>query len=290
MNDSPEKPGAGAIDKPITLATLRRWRAQQQRFAVLTCYDATTARWLARAGVPMLLVGDTAAEMVLGEPATIHAPLDFMITITAAVKRGAPHCFVMADMPFMSYQADDAEAIRNAGRFMTEGRADAVKLEVDASHADLVGKLASAGAPVVAHLGSRPQRVALTGGYRAAGRTADDARRLVREAQLMAERGAVMLLLEATAAEVSDAVRRAVDVPIIGCGAGPACDGHVVVLHDLLGLTDWQPPFARPQAAVGDAIAAAAQGWVQLVASGAYLRDDHPYPMSEAERRKFESS
>lgn len=273
--------------KPVTLSTLRRLKDGGRKFAALTCYDATTARWLGRAGVEVLLVGDTAAQMILGHDSTIHAPLDFLVTITAAVKRGAPDRFVMADMPFMSYQADDAEAIRNAGRFMTEGRADAVKLEVDARFGDLVGKLSRAGVPVVAHIGSLPQRVRLTGGYRSAGRTAAEGHRLVEEAELMAARGASMLLIEATAAEVSQRIVERVSIPVIGCGAGPACDGHVVVLQDLLGQSDWQPPFAPPAAQLGAAIQQAAADWARVVRDGQYLRDDHPYPMSDDERAIF---
>ena len=125
------------LDEPVTLRTLRRWSKANTKWAMLTCYDATTARWMAEAGLPTLLVGDTAAEMILGYDSTIHAPLDFLITITAAVKRGAPKCFVMGDMPFLSYQVDEASAIQNAGRFLTEGTADAVKLEVDEKWAEL---------------------------------------------------------------------------------------------------------------------------------------------------------
>lgn len=277
-------------EKPTTLTTLGKMARTGERIAMLTCYDATTARWLYRGGIRTMLVGDTAGEMILGQPSTIHTPLDFQIQITAAVKRGAPRAFVMADMPFMSYQADDAEAIRNAGRFMTEGCAGAVKLEVDASYGDLVGKLTRAGIPVVAHIGSRPQRVAMTGGYRSAGKTADDARRIVEEAALMQDAGAVMVLIEATAAAVSERIVASArpGVPVIGCGAGPACHGHVVVLHDLLGMTDWQPAFAAPQAALGQAIADAAAGWVDRVSSGSYLADDHPYKMPDDQRRAFD--
>lgn len=275
--------------KPVTLNTLRKRVAGGTKFPVLTCYDATTARWLVQGGVDVLLVGDTAAQMILGYDSTIHAPLDFMVQITAAVKRGAPGAFVMADMPFMSYQASHAQALRNAGRFLTEGHADAVKFEVDDSYGDLVRKLTSAGIPVVAHIGSRPQTVRLTGGYKSAGKTAEEARHLVNTAELMLHCGAAMLLVEATAAEVgAEITRLASDVPVIGCGAGPDCHGHVVVLHDLLGLSDWQPAFAKPQAAMGQAIADTAAKWKDLVASGRYLAGDHPYHMEESERRKFE--
>ena len=246
---------------------------------MLTCYDATTARWLGRAGIDVLLVGDTAAEMILGFPSTLHAPLEFMVTITAGVKRGAPDRFVMADMPFMSYQAGADEALRHAGRFLTDGLADAVKLEVDGSFAELVGRMSRAGIPVVAHLGSRPQHVRREGGYHAAGRTQQEAHQITQDAGRLVDAGAVMVLLEAVPAEVSQAVVELVGVPVIGCGAGPACHGHVVVLQDLLGMTDWRPPFVEPVAAVGASIEQAARQWIELLRTGRYLKEDHPYRM-----------
>lgn len=269
--------------KPVTLRTLLRHVQRGEPFACLTCYDATTARWLERAGVPVLLVGDTAAEMVLGLPGTIHCPLDFLLTLTAAVKRGAPNTFIMGDMPFMSYQADDAEAIRNAGRFMTEGCADAVKMEVDRSFAPLVERIARAGVPVVAHIGSRPQLVKLQGGYRSTGRTEEQARQMVADAVALEAAGATMLLIEAVPNEVSARIVEKTSIPVIGCGGGTACHGQIVVLHDLLGLTDWQPSFARPVATMGDSLAEAAEKWIHKVRE----RDlgDHPYRMDDAEQK-----
>jgi 3-methyl-2-oxobutanoate hydroxymethyltransferase len=269
------------IKDVVTLGTLRRKAAAGEVISALTCYDATTARWLERAGVDVLLVGDTAAEMVLGYPSTLHAPLDFMVTITAAVKRGGPGRFVMGDMPFMSYQSCEADALRNAGRFMTEGMADAVKLEVDGSYADLVSKMSRAGVPVVAHLGSRRTCCGREGGYHAAGRTPAEAQVIVDDARRMEQSGAVMVLLEAVPAEVSQRIVEAIGLPVIGCGAGPACHGHVVVLHDLLGMTEWHPPFAKPRAAVGAAIEEAGRHWAELLRTGRYLKDDHPYRMQE---------
>ncbi len=263
--------------------------AEGQPLAMVTCYDATTARWLAAGGVPMLLVGDSAAQMVLGYDSSIHAPLAFMLQLTAAVKRGAPNCFVMGDMPFMSYQAADAEAIHNAGRFLTEGTADAVKVEVDGSFAALVGKLSRAGVPVVAHLGWRPQQVRQAGVRTAliAGKTAAEARALVEQAEMMEDRGAAMLLIEQCPAEVSQRIVERVSIPLIGCGAGPACHGHVVVLQDLLGMSERSPSFVKPVAQLGEAIAQAAADWVARVASGRYLATDHPYHMPDEQARRF---
>lgn len=272
--------------RPVTLRTIcKEYVLAGEKFAVLTCYDATTARWLERAGVPMLLVGDTAAEMILGFPSTIHAPLDFLITLTAAVKRGAPHTFVMADMPFMSYQADDAEGIRNAGRFMTEGLADAVKLEVDRSFAPLVEKMARAGVPVVGHIGCRPQQAKLRGGYRSVGRTAEEASAMVADAVAMDQAGAVMLLIEAAPNEVSERIVQKTNIPVIGCGAGPACHGQVVVLHDMLGLTDWQPAFAKPLVEMGNKTAEAARQWIDKVRRSDL--GEHPYRMKDGDAGKF---
>jgi 3-methyl-2-oxobutanoate hydroxymethyltransferase len=277
----PDGKESEAVRKPVTRRTIHRWVARGEPFACLTCYDASTARWLERAGVPVLLVGDTAAEMILGLPGTIHAPLDFLLTINAAVKRGAPGTLVMGDMPFMSYQADDAEALRNAGRFMTEGTADLVKLEVDGTFAPLVAKMARAGIPVVAHIGARPQTAKRSGGYRSVGRTRAEAQRLVDEAAAMEAAGAVMLLVGGCPNEVSRRIVAATSVPVIGCGGGPACHGQVVVLHDLLGLSEWQPPFAPPVSEGGSALVAAARRWIEKVRASDL--GEHPYTMDDGE-------
>jgi 3-methyl-2-oxobutanoate hydroxymethyltransferase len=276
------------LDKPITLRDLRKWVAAGQKFPMLTCYDATTASSLWRAGLRTLLVGDTAAQVILGHDSTLPAPMDFMLHITAAVRRGAPHAFIMADMPFGSYQCGDDLAMSNAVRFIKEGGADVVKLEVDDTFLPLVTRMAHAGVPVVAHVGSRPQMVRQQGGYLAAGRTQKDADQLLQTAANMLDAGAAMLLIEAVPAEVSQRIVALAEaepsdnptVPVVGCGAGPACHGHVVVLHDLLGLTPWRPPFVPPGSEIADPLHRAIASWVQLVQSGDYLRDGGPYHMA----------
>jgi 3-methyl-2-oxobutanoate hydroxymethyltransferase len=287
---SSTRPADNSGDQRITLRTVRQWVRDHQPFPMLTCYDATTAKWLYRGGVQCLLVGDTAAQMILGYDSTLPAPLDFMIEITAAVRRGAPHALVMADMPFASYQCSPDEGVRNAMAFVSRGGADVVKLEVDSSFVPLVERMAHAGVPVAAHLGALPQHVRAVGGYRAAGTTAAEADVIVETAERMLQAGAAMLLLEAVPDEVSQRVVRAAvelalppgwptPVPVVGCGAGPSCHGHVVVLHDLLGLTSWQPPFAKPDAQFGKQLMDAAGRWAKLVQSGQYLKADHPYKM-----------
>lgn len=245
-------------------------------FACLTCYDAVTARWLTRAGVHVLLVGDTAAEMVLGLKRTIDAPLDFMLELTAGVKRGSESAgpahggaLVMGDMPFMSYQCGDDEGVRHAGLFLTRGLADVVKVEADESHAPLIARMVRAGVPVCGHIGSRPQRAALTGGYASAGRTPQAIRRLVGDAAALRDAGCSLMLIEAVPEEATQAVlqvTRPAGIPLIGIGAGPACDGQVLVWHDLAGLSDHAPSFAQPAAALGEQITAAGRAWAETVA------------------------
>jgi 3-methyl-2-oxobutanoate hydroxymethyltransferase len=261
----------------VTLSTVRKWARDGERFAMLTCYDATTAKWLVRGGVRCLLVGDTAAQFILGHDSTLPVPLAFMIEITKAVRRGAPDAFVMADMPFGSYQCGDDNAMANAVRVMAETGADVVKFEMDDTFLPLVRRLSSAGVPVVAHLGSRPQLKLMQGRYRKIYHDEKEVGELVDTARRMADHGAVLLLLEAVPQEVSQRVVEAVSVPVIGCGAGAACHGHVVVLHDLLGMTDWHAPFAPPMADIGPRIQEAAARWDKLVREGNYLKSDHPY-------------
>ena len=254
-------------------------------FPCLTAYDAMMARWLAKAGVPVLLVGDSAAEVVLGLPSTTHAPLDFLVQITAAVRRGAPNAYVIGDMPFLSYHADENDAVMNAGRFMVEGGADAVKLEADARFAPVFERLSRAGIPAIAHVGCLPQKVQLYGGYVVAGRTSASAKNVVEDAKKLVEAGAIGVLAEATTAETAEALVNAVDVPVIGCGAGPACHGQIVVTQDILGLTDWQPSFASSEGQIGNSIQAVVEQWCEKVRR---REMEHPYAMKDGEAEQLE--
>lgn len=268
---------AGSDRAPVTLRTIRQMAKAGEPFASVACYDATTARWVERGGVHVIIVGDSAAQLVLGFESTIHMPLDVAIALTAGVKRGAPSTLVMADMPFMSYHASEDEAVRNAGRFMTEGLADIVKLEVDATWAPLVTRMARAGIPICAHIGLKPQHAALVGGYSAAGRTPAEAEQVVRDAVALEKAGAVMLLLEAAPELVAERIMAETSVPLIGIGAGPACHGQVLVLADLLGLSDSPPRFATALAAVGPEIQRVSEEWVARVARREVT--DHRYAM-----------
>lgn len=263
----------------ITIGALRKNLGSVPPFACLTCYDATTARWLVRSGVQSLLVGDTAAEMILGHPRTVDMPLEIQIALTAAVRRGvmaevhagaAQQPLIMGDMPFLSYHLSEDQAIANAARFITEGQADIVKLEVDATFASRIDRMNRAGIPICAHIGSRPQRFAMTGGYSAAGRTEAEANQIVADARAMVDAGCPMMLVEAVPDEVATrilALTRPANVPLIGIGAGIECDGQVLVINDLLGLTDNPPAFVKRLASVGPEIQRAGNEWVKLVAA-----------------------
>ncbi|QDU72403.1 3-methyl-2-oxobutanoate hydroxymethyltransferase [Mucisphaera calidilacus] len=267
-----------------TIRHLRHWAREGQTFPMLTCYSAPMAQWLWRGGIRTLLVGDTAAQTVLGHDSTLPANMPFMLEITRAVRRGAPNVCLMADMPFGSYQCGDDLAITNAAAFLKQGDADLVKLEVDDSCPPLVERMTRAGIPVVAHIGSRPQTYRSYGTPIVAGRTERVARILRDTATAMIQAGAVALLIEAVPDSVTrDIVEIAVQpdsgrpVPVIGCGAGPGCHGYVVVINDLLGLSDQQPSFATPLADIGQQIQHAAGKWHDLVTSDQYVKEGGPY-------------
>jgi 3-methyl-2-oxobutanoate hydroxymethyltransferase len=275
------------LSTKFTLNDLRAARTDGKKIPMLTCYDFLTARLMQEAGVPMLLVGDSAANVVLGHSSTIPVSLRFLIELTAAVRRGAPNAFLIADMPFGSYHASDAQGVKNVTRMLKLSAADCIKLEVAASHSTLVKRLADAGVAVMAHIGLRPQAVGLLGGYRSQGRTASSADAIVETAAQMQEAGAAALLLEAVPTEVTTAVVAATTVPVIGCGAGPACHGSVVVTPDALGLTPHRPRFAPLLQDVGSAMKAAFSEYVKQVSTGQYPAVEHLYQMPMEEKERF---
>jgi 3-methyl-2-oxobutanoate hydroxymethyltransferase len=227
----------------VTLETLRECKREGRKFPVLTCYDAPTARIMDAAGVDVLLVGDTAAEVVLGLPSTRLVRPEYMLDITAAVRRGAPEAFVMADLPYACRADNDAAvALEWARRFMGETGSDAVKSEVTSEHLPMVEAMAGAGVPVVAHIGLLPQMLGPEEAYSGRGKDAESARALIEAARRLEEAGAAALLLEAVASEVAREITRHTELPVIGCVAGPHCDGTVVVLHDMIGWGGGHPP------------------------------------------------
>lgn len=262
------------------LAELRRCQADGHKFAMLTAYDFPTAALGEAAGVRVLLVGDSMGTVLLGHPNTRSVPLDLMITLGAAVRRGAPSVYLMGDLPYEALSAGTERALAAARRFCEEAGCDGVKAEAGPADDRVVAVLAAAGIETTAHLGLRPQQITAADGYRAQARDAESIAALVGDARRMVAAGAVMLLLEAVPPEASAAVVSAVEVPVIGCGAGPACHGHVVVTQDLLGFGTARPPrFVPVLARVGAACAAAMRRYVEDIEAGRYPGPEHVYPL-----------
>ena len=278
---------ASPLSKKITLNDLRRARVEGTKVPMLTCYDFTTARVMQEAGVPMLLVGDSAANVILGHETTLPVSLRFMSELAGAVRRGAPLAFVVADMPFGSYQGSVARGTRNACLMVQLSGCDCVKLEVAAGHAPLIRELADAGVAVMAHIGLRPQAVGLIGGYRYQGRSAREAEAIVTLALQMQDAGAATILLEAVPPEVGQRVVERTELPVIGCGAGPHCHGSVIVTHDGIGLSQHRPRFAPELGDVATPMRQAFETYVRRVRSGEYPAAEHQYEMLPEEKEKF---
>lgn len=270
---------SNALPSRFTLENLREARRIGKKLAMLTCYDFTMARLMEESGVRLILVGDSAASVILGHDSTIPVGLRFMIEITQAVRRGAPSAFLIADMPFGSYQASTAAGVRSVCRMVKKTNCDCVKIEVSPRHTKLVRRLADAGVAVMAHLGLRPQSVAVLGGYKAQGRTRLAADAILEQAIAFERAGAVAVLLEAVPSAVSQQVVEALSIPVVGCGAGPACHAHVVVTHDMLKLTPRAPKFVPVLADIATGMKAAFAGYMEEIAREKYPGPEHAYSM-----------
>jgi 3-methyl-2-oxobutanoate hydroxymethyltransferase len=242
-----------------------------EKIVVLTAYDATMARLFDRAGIDALLVGDSLGTVILGLDTTLPVTLDAIVHHTRAVARGAQRALVIADMPFLTFQVSVAEAVRNAGRLLQEGNAAAVKLEGGRPVLDVVARLVDVGIPVMGHLGLQPQSVHQAGGYVKRATQPAEADALVADAIALQHAGAFAVVLEAVPSDVARMVTRELAIPTIGIGAGPDCDGQVLVSYDMLGLFDgFVPSFVKQYARLGDGVVAAAQEYAADVRSGRY--------------------
>ena len=249
--------------------------------ACLTAHDWGTARLLDDAGIPLILVGDSLAMTVLGYRNTLPVTLAEMLHHAAAVARGVTQAMVVADMPFLSYQGAVSEAVIHAGRFLKEAGVDAVKIEGGATRAALVKALVENGIPVLGHIGLMPQSLQAMGGYKVQGRTAEGMDRLLADAQALDEAGVFAMVLECLPPSAGERITAAVRVPTIGIGAGPRCDGQILVLHDLLGLTgDSTPKFAKRYGDLGTAIRTAVAGYRDDVERGSFPGPEHCYSES----------
>lgn len=263
---------------------LRELKARGERFAMITAYDYPSARLVEQAGIPIILVGDSLGSVVLGYESTVPVTMDDIVYHSRAVVRATSKAIIVADMPFMSYQASPDDAMRNAGRLLQEGGATAVKLEGGSHITPLVRRMVESGIPVMGHLGLTPQSVHQFGGHKVQGKTPAAAAKLINDARALEEAGAFAVVLETIPAPLARMVTERLTIPTIGIGAGPDCDGQVQVFHDLLGFYDDQRPLkhAKRYAVLGETIREAVRAYIGEVESGAFPTAEHSFPMDEA--------
>lgn len=267
----------------VTPDWIRSRKGQRPPVVLLPAYDATFARFLDRAGIDIILVGDTLGQVVQGHPTPLPVTVEDVIYHLRAVRRGVQRALVVGDLPFLSFQISKEDALRNAGRFIKEGGAEAVKLEGGAEMAETVAAMTRAGIPVISHIGVKPQSVLLTGQFRvSAAKALEDIRKLLADARAIAEAGAFAVVVEAVPREVAKKVTNAIPIPTLGIGAGPDCDGQVLVTHDLLGLfTEFKPRFVKRYANLAEVINKALAEFLSEVAQGRFPDDEHAYHLKE---------
>jgi 3-methyl-2-oxobutanoate hydroxymethyltransferase len=266
----------------VTIQTLRDKKARGERMTFLTAYDYPFAILEQKAGIDVILVGDSMGMVVFGYTSTLPVTMDLMMPHVKAVRLGAPDAYLVGDMPYMSYQVSKSEAIRNGGRFMAEGGCDAVKLEGGREMAETVKAMADATIPVMAHIGLTPQAAAQLGGYKAQGRDLNTAKKLIEDAAILEDAGVCSVLLEAVPAEVAQIITRRSSVPVFGIGAGPHCDGQVLVIHDMLGMFDRRvAKFVKKYRELGSEIIEALEAFKTDVTEGSFPAQEHCYPMPQ---------
>jgi 3-methyl-2-oxobutanoate hydroxymethyltransferase len=289
MTTRPRKPAPNTpAPGKLPLTELTEFKARGQKLAMVTAYDAPSGRIADEAGVDLILVGDSAAMVVLGYDSTVPASMDEMVMLTRAVTRGARRPLVIADMPFGSFQVSDELALENAIRFVKEAGADGVKLEGAGPSLSRVRALVGAGIPVMGHIGLTPQSATMLGGFKAQGRSAEKARQLLADARELEAAGCFSLVLEAVPAPVAKRITETLSIPTIGIGAGADCDGQVLVWHDLLGLYAGRAPrFVKQYANLAPEITEALERFVADIRSGAFPEEQHTYAMPEEELAVF---
>lgn len=275
------------MENKITTTTLAEMKARGEKICMLTAYDYPSARLLDEAGVEIILVGDSVGNVLLGYSSTLPVTMEEMLHHTRAVARGAKRALVVGDMPFLSYQPSDSEGVLNAGRFIKAG-AEAVKVEGGASVAGRVKAMLDAGIPVMGHLGLTPQWIHQFGGYRVRAKTAEAAKSLLREAKELERLGVFSLVLEGIPWQVAKLVTENLKIPTIGIGAGPYCDGQVLVLHDMLGLSDRVPKFVKRYANLGEEMRRAVSEFLREVKEGKFPTREFSYEMPAEEAEKLE--
>jgi 3-methyl-2-oxobutanoate hydroxymethyltransferase len=271
------------MERRVTITDLKKMKRHRERFVMLTAYDYPSAKLVEEAGVPIILVGDSLSMVVLGYDTTVPVTMDEMLHHVKAVVRGTKRAHVVADMPFMSFQAGPQEALRNAGRMLKEGGAQSIKLEGGVRVAETVRTLVESGIPVMGHVGLTPQSVNQFGGYKVQGKTPKAAVNLVGDAVALEQAGAYAVVLETVPAQVARMISERVSIPTIGIGAGPYCDAQVQVFHDILGIfTDFVPRHAKRYAHVGETIIDAVRQYAADVQAGDFPTDRETVNIDES--------
>jgi 3-methyl-2-oxobutanoate hydroxymethyltransferase len=279
---SPPRPAQDGSTTPVRVTDLAAWTAEGRRIVMITAYDFPSAQIVDAAGVDMVLVGDSAANVVLGYPSTVPVSVDEMLVLVRAVRRGTQRPLLVADLPFGSYEVSDEDGVRTAIRFVKEGGADAVKLERGGTSIARAAAIVAAGIPVVGHVGLTPQTATALGGYRAQGRSTDAALQITRDAIGLQAAGCCCIVVEAVPAAVAAHIASILTVPVIGIGAGSNVDGQVLVLHDLLGLTAGTAPrFVRQYAELRSIMTVAVERYAAEVRDGAFPEAAHTYPIAD---------
>ena len=272
----------------VTTLRLQEMKRKGEKITVLTAYDYSTARLVDEAGVDVVLIGDSLGMVVLGYDSTLPVTMEDMLHHVRAVSRGTHNAMVVGDMPFMSYHVSSGESVRNAGRFLQESGANAVKLEGGREIADTVKAIVAAGIPVMGHLGLTPQAVNQLGGFRVQGRDEAAARKIIDDALTLQDAGAFSIVLECIPAALAKMVTSRLDIPIIGIGAGPHCDGQVLVFHDLVGLySDFTPKFVKRYATLRSTVIDAVGKYKEEVREGVFPSPEHSFDMDEDELKKL---
>ena len=275
--------------KKVTIHTLLEKKEKKEQITWLTAYDFPMAQMEEKAEIDIILVGDSIGMTVYGYDSTLPVTMDLLIPHTRAVRKGAPNVFLVGDMPYMTYQITKEEAIRNAGRFMAECGCDAIKLEGGREVVETVKALIKATIPVVAHLGLTPQSIAMFGGFKAQGRDAAGALRIIEDSKALEEVGVCMILLEAVPPEVGKIVTERAKVPVIGIGAGPYCDGQCLVVHDVLGMFEaFTPKFAKQYVDLREQAIKAFEAFKDDLKKGEFPKPEHCYRMPAEEVTKLE--
>ena len=267
----------------VTIRDLKELKRRGEKIAMITAYDYTSARIVENSGIPIILVGDSLGQVVLGYDSTVPVTMDEMVHHTKAVVRGTQRAHVVGDMPFLSYQVDTAEAVRNAGRLMKEAGAQSVKLEGGRHMAETVGRIVRSGIPVMGHIGLTPQAVNQLGGYRVQGKSSKAAIEVLEDARALEEAGVYAIVLECIPAPLAGLVTERLSIPTIGIGAGVHCDGQVQVFHDLLGLlADFTPKHARRYAGLAEIINGAVTKYIADVQGQTFPSQEESFPMDQS--------